>query len=345
LFQDFEAYSKSLPVRLIEGVGYAELYKLNYYVRDEDLNVMVNEIDKGTQGSRALVNYISAPSASGKTASVLPAFLKSKKSTHYLYLAFANNNGRNFEVNPSVITSCGNTAELQGAAFMIECVKKLLDHPNEEVYDTIKLQDPPIYDHIESYVDDLQKYLDEKLGKDAKVWFHVDEHQKICDRNINPSGGAAFLRGALELLAYIRMSRVIASYIEPLTAVSPQGSSHVCRRPIPLPAIDINQVIEKVAELNIHKSMMEDEDEDMQRLFTSVKVALGFKILDWGPSYVLHHRNIVNEVKTFLQQFSEAAQVYNSKESTKEEQRNALKKCKQLCNIKFSYDVPEELVD
>jgi hypothetical protein len=78
--------------------------------------------------------------------SVLPAFLKSKKSTHYLYLAFDNNNnnGRYFKVNPNVITSCEDTAELlQGAAFTIECVKKMLDHPNEEVYDTIKLQDPP----------------------------------------------------------------------------------------------------------------------------------------------------------------------------------------------------------
>jgi hypothetical protein len=100
--------------------------------------------------------------------------------------------------------------------------------------------------------------------------------------------------------------------------------------------------MEKVEELNIDKRMVENEDEDMQRLFASVKVALGFKIHYLGPNYVLHHRNIVNTVKTFLQQFSESAKVCNSKKSTKVERIKALKKCKQLCNIKFSSTIKND---
>eukprot|EP00600_Ochromonadales_sp_CCMP1393_P001207 CAMPEP_0174979394 /NCGR_PEP_ID=MMETSP0004_2-20121128/14748_1 /TAXON_ID=420556 /ORGANISM="Ochromonas sp., Strain CCMP1393" /LENGTH=54 /DNA_ID=CAMNT_0016230899 /DNA_START=54 /DNA_END=215 /DNA_ORIENTATION=+ len=53
---------------------------------------MTSQILKPSAGStRKKVRYLSAPTASGKTSSVLPAFLESASmedgGTHYLYIA------------------------------------------------------------------------------------------------------------------------------------------------------------------------------------------------------------------------------------------------------------------
>jgi hypothetical protein len=337
LLKDFETYKQSLPVRQKNKGEYAELYKHDYYARDEDMTTMVKAIEKVLAENRPVVKYISAPSKSGKTSSVLPAFLKSENSSCYLYLAFANNKGRNFELlNKDITTKNLDIAERQGAAFMVECVKQLLDElPVEDCYQCIPLSDS-VYDKIEIYIDELQNYLNKKLGDDAVIWFHVDEHRKMCNREYNPRGGAAFSRGALSVLARIKNANVIASYVEPLTTLKPMDpigiSSEVCRMPIPLPAIDVDEVMEKVDELKISKTMLQS-DAELHRLYASLKVRLGFKIMELGPSYVLKYKDEVDEVKVFLHNFSKAAKVCNSEESTKADLKDALKQCNKLCGI------------
>jgi hypothetical protein len=91
--------------------------------------------------------------------------------------------------------------------------------------------------------------------------------------------------------------------------------------------------MKKVDELQIDKTMLENNAK-LQRLYACLKVRLGFKIIDLGPSNVLHYRNEVSEVEEFLQKFSEAAKACNSKESTEADLEKALKDCNQLCAFK-----------
>ena len=79
---------------------------------------------------RSFVMYLTAPSKSGKTSSILPAFLKSaernkdgKGFTHYIYIAFKNNNKRNFSFLglPSSLHDNPRCAEKQGGYFMKDC--------------------------------------------------------------------------------------------------------------------------------------------------------------------------------------------------------------------------------
>jgi len=76
---------------------------------------------------------LSAPSSAGKTASVLPAFLElcaiEDGITYYVYIAFDNNNKRNFRVQPFDPSTDGRIALNQGAAIMAECVKVVLGSP------------------------------------------------------------------------------------------------------------------------------------------------------------------------------------------------------------------------
>ena len=93
LFQNFATYAASLPVRM-DGASnlFLQLYKYDYVVREADLDLMIKHIIKTKpKGLRDFVCYTSSPTFSGKTASILPAFLKSiemKKDSgsHYIYL-------------------------------------------------------------------------------------------------------------------------------------------------------------------------------------------------------------------------------------------------------------------
>merc|ERR1711865_895644 len=87
---------------------------------------------KERRSQRRSVKYLAAPSASGKTSCILPAFLKGKdmgKFTHYLYFAFDNNDGQQFYVDPFRPAEDVDVklAEKQGAAFALWIMKVLLE--------------------------------------------------------------------------------------------------------------------------------------------------------------------------------------------------------------------------
>lgn len=87
---------------------------------------MAKELEKTHSSIRRQVKYVCAPTASGKTTSILPAFLASTKFSHYLYLAFVNNNKRNFRL--SSLSPHVGVARKQGAAFALKCVATLLNN-------------------------------------------------------------------------------------------------------------------------------------------------------------------------------------------------------------------------
>jgi hypothetical protein len=93
--------------------------------------IKANEImqpPKKSEQIRTWVKYIAAPSSSGKTTCMLPAFLKTTL-THYFYIAFDNNQNNNYRLwsESSLISKIPDIARLQGADFMLQCIKRFLD--------------------------------------------------------------------------------------------------------------------------------------------------------------------------------------------------------------------------
>ena len=134
IFSCWPNFEKSLPRRKYNVKGtelYIPLYTLEYYARDDDLQRFANEImepPKESEQIRTWVKYIAAPSCSGKTTCILPAFLKTTL-THYFYIAFDNNQNNNYQFwsESSLISKIPDKARLQGADFMLQCIKRFLD--------------------------------------------------------------------------------------------------------------------------------------------------------------------------------------------------------------------------
>eukprot|EP01036_Dinobryon_divergens_P028072 gene28072-36961_t len=98
VFSNWSNFERSLPRRKynVKGVStYLPLYTLEYYSRDDDLQKFADEIMRHEKQIRTCVKYIAAPPSYGKTSCILPAFLKTTL-THYVYIAFDNNEQNNY---------------------------------------------------------------------------------------------------------------------------------------------------------------------------------------------------------------------------------------------------------
>jgi hypothetical protein len=317
LLHDFDAYASHLPVRKFDGTNVKEqhfrLYEADYLARPADLQHMTYAIEETTK-ARAAVRYVSAPTASGKTASVLPAFLGSETATHYLYIPFSNNGNYHFKADPGTIeTTDPCLAELQGEAFMVQCVKNLLEGKRGDRIPILNKED--IYQggtstQVGRYEKELEAYLIEKLGADAHIWFHVDEHRKMIDREYESEqktkAAAAFSRGAMQVLTFSKANRVIATYTEPPTEIPSAASSAVCRVPVALPRLDIDQVLQYVPQLQIDNKKFTTSKEE--RLWSTLRVRLAMKIEELGLLFVLHRRSDDKKIKAFLTEFQKTVQ-------------------------------------
>ena len=248
LFRDWKTYQASLPVRAHDGEETFETLKLHtlpycYWGSDVELCTMVTQLEsKGC--ARGTVKYVCAPSASGKTTSIVPAFLKSDKFTHYLYLAFHNNGRRNFKLRPSKPDEDEDVAEKQGAAFAVECVRILLEEPDTEgPYPVPRDDDPPPITDSQAAVSEL---VEKHLGKGSRSLIHVDEHRKMCarDKDTGTAGpGARFSRWAMQCLAAVAGSTVATTFTDPPPLESDKSSA-VRRAPVVKPGNDIDRSME-----------------------------------------------------------------------------------------------------
>ena len=102
LFHDWDACRASLPVRVHKGdknkLETLTLHTLQFWGLDEDLKTMKVQLESPSPVTRGTVKYVCAPGGSGKTTSIIPAFLESKVFTHHLHLAFHNDGRRNFKL-------------------------------------------------------------------------------------------------------------------------------------------------------------------------------------------------------------------------------------------------------
>ena len=134
--KNYDTYQASLPVRE-RGISQPlKVYKLLLYVRKSVLDAFAARPAANEQ--RPTVAYIAAASHSGKSASVLVGFLRSREInsgdvaqlyfTHYLYMLFANN-GRNYHekvCEAMLQRACGQDVELRnalGLAYMRDCFR------------------------------------------------------------------------------------------------------------------------------------------------------------------------------------------------------------------------------
>ena len=330
LLKDFDVYKRSLPVRRDDALAQQlRLYQLPYWTDDEDVEFLANQLERPTI-SRAKVKYLSAPSGSGKTSCILPAFLKSTRNedgfTHYLYLAF-NNNANNFfrtstEVNKSIALE-------QGASFIFECLKILLESPDKDGFPH-KIpcsEDPPQLNHIENT---LVEYLHKIVGPDQHLLLHLDEHRQMCPRDVNDLSipdeddkGAMFSRGAMSTLSQIPRVTVIATYTA-RPPLPPRGSSGVCRDPVAKPILNIDKAMQEIGELRFPHSQ-DNFNRNQKQLWATLCFRLGMKLQECGLISLHSRANI--KAERLLQNFKEAA---GHPDTTK-----ALKKCIELCSIKI----------
>jgi hypothetical protein len=249
LFKDFEIYSSSFPVRRLSDTEYL---KLPFYAKKGSFDQYVEKLKVTLQGPRSTVKYISAPTGSGKSSSILPAFVQSIGTVDgagvYLYLSFASNRQRHFEWAKGKPNANLEIAKRQGAAFICHCVKILLEHPNDlskyNVTETFPAAKVPTVDDDSLY--DFQEYINDKFGKGVRIWFHCDEYRCTCDSSIRSR--ANFSLGALETLSLIDNAKVIATYTNMPNEVPPVSTSGACRFGVPLPPLDIDQVMVVVPE-------------------------------------------------------------------------------------------------
>ena len=86
IFSDFDTYANTLPRRVVGDTDQVlKLYELSFWADQQAVRTMAmdfesNRIEETWKGTRKYVRYATAPKASGKTASILPAFLDSAES-------------------------------------------------------------------------------------------------------------------------------------------------------------------------------------------------------------------------------------------------------------------------
>ena len=348
LFATEEAFRRSLPVRRCSWAGvdktedtteagdvetieftaepdseYLRLCEQAFWASDDDVKKMVGQLTRKPIVERALVKYLAARSNSGKTSSVFAAFLRGLeegKFTHLLYIAFDNNEQRSFRVTPSnpfteQDREDRDLLELQGAAFILEVVKRLLMEPdsNNQKYRIERATREDLADKsYDSLAKELQVFLCEKLGN-CKLLIHADEYPMMCAEHYLAE---SFHRGAMNLLSLLDQaldSNTVATHVR-LPKAIPQrgggaitgstGSAGICRLPVACPRLDIGKVMRDVPELCFPSGLWEVEQR--RRMFASLLVRLGLKLTALGRQ--LHLRGKNEDMEAFLAAFNMSAQ-------------------------------------
>ena len=125
LFSNWTTYRKSLPRR--ESSRIINLWEQPFYARKRDLSDMAEKlVDPSAQ--RGPVSYVAAPTQTGKTASILPAFCYAVEIglpfSHYIYMPFFNNVNRFHHAIPEHLLPTSlpdDVLEQVGMRYMVIC--------------------------------------------------------------------------------------------------------------------------------------------------------------------------------------------------------------------------------
>jgi hypothetical protein len=282
---------------------------------------MAKELERD-DGDRALAHYVCSPSKTGKTTSILPAFLESDYFTHYLYLAFENNAEQKFVLREWEPSANMLVAEEQGAAFAVECrladcVRILLEQPDKKGPHKVPRNDDPPSVEISHCA--MTELLVKHLGDDSKVLIHVDEHRSMCHRDrdgtVDKDLGAMFSRGVMQALASAHGSTtLVATLLEP-PPISPKAASAVCRRPVFLPRVDIDRVMEYLGSTHPvaqhHPGLCfpvapDNATRDEHRLLATLRLRFAMALDTLSALGSLHRPGSRGEVDEFVEAFADA---------------------------------------
>ena len=320
LLSDFDVYSRSLPVRESNGVV-TPLYTVPYWTSDEDLEGLAYQLEAKSTIERSCVKYICAPTGYGKTACILPGFLKSTEQeggfTHYLYMAFSNNNHNYFRSdgfdNGSYISP--RFFEQQSAIFILKCLESG-SFTN-------------VVDKLKNTLRNIKRPDQQRL----RILLHLDEHRKMCDRvkpdDDNVCSGAKFSKGALEALAkFPDVVTVIATHIEHPPLPSSQSSEACCRSPVVMPGLYIKATMKAIPELYFPHPPG-DFDRRLGRMWATLVLRLAIKLRECGLIN-LHTSEKNEDLTELLQNFKRGASLKKAED--------ALKSCLQACKISINYE-------
>ena len=327
LFRSFDNYVNSLPVRGQHQNLPLRLHEIPYYVHEDGMSSMAERLFSPLPTARAVVRYLAAPTASGKTSSILHAFLnhleKGGNCSHYLYMSFANNNRRYYSYysDENNISTHQVDAEKQGASFVYHCLKHLLDEsPCAEGPFCIPCAP------LDDVSNKLKYLLCDRCGNDSKILVHLDEHHRML-----PSSGkkqAHFRRGALGTLAELPNVEVVATYTE-RPRIEASHSSAVCRYPVSLPSVDIKKVMEKFEELRLPEKLKEDTLKTTnRRILATLRFRLGM-LFQFKYGLTVLHQHSPELEKEILEPFKKAKICKDTTE--------ALIKCCNVCKFEYSF--------
>jgi hypothetical protein len=319
LFQDFETYLRSMPVREHKG-NFMRLCEYPFWAEERDVKFM-SECLSRVATDRNWVSYIAAPAKSGKTSCGLPVFLQGAKAgnfTHYLYCAFDNNNERSFTLDPPNPAANLNTAEKQGAAFALDFIKVLFETPGDlDAYEIPRNDDPP---RAATTQKKLDAYVFEKmLGPDARLLIQVDEHREMCSREGESAvSGASFAKGAIEALQSSKMVTVFATHVS-RPPVKDGKTTGYCRKALPGSTVDVAQVMAARLELRFPPKLKRKH----RQAWTLLKCRLAAKIVQ---SNLANMHEPDPETQLFLDNFAKAAAIPDVE--------MALLECIRVCELK-----------
>lgn len=291
MLRNFSIYAASLPVRESRNSPVLKLYELPFFCTEQDLSHSALRLATFPPDSRATVAYVASPSQSGKSACVLPIFLRCVEMggpfTHYLYMPFAKNNGNwNNDENDDV------ALEEMGAAYMLACFKA--QAAGEYIKRWLWRPAPAMKDTCQELEQQVRSFLQlPKAATGRKLLIHVDEHHRMKSQS-------SFRRGALSAMASLRdIVTVIATYIDlPSLPAAPRGSSQTCRFPLAKLVLDVAALMQRRAELQLPKPVNSVE----RRAVASVRVWLALALGKLGLSG-LHTRG---PLTGFLEQLQKA---------------------------------------
>ncbi|CAE7856609.1 unnamed protein product [Symbiodinium necroappetens] len=298
LFGDIEEYLKHLPTRDVGG-RVLKLYELPFCCRSRQLQSLCNDLVQASHSKRSPVKFIVAPTHSGKTACILPAFLQMRRDrtmTHYIYLAFHNNGSNHHE--PPVIPDrmfkkmSESAIEEIGFAYLIHCLKRTLcsgyarqnDRFNAQVARNIQLLYGRRGLSYETKLNDEYAELIQGILGDGgvKLLLHVDEHGRM---EKNPF----FRRGALVRAAGNERVAVIATFTEKPPALSVSNvnseSSECCGVPCTLPRPDMEMLTSEEFQgypnkqpnpLLVPRDILESQDTEVY--LASLRISLGIAL-------------------------------------------------------------------
>ena len=183
--------------------------------------------------------YMAAPSQSGKSAAVLPGFLRAVELnlglTHYLYMPFFFNGG---QCHGGVIC-CQHmderALESVGAQYMLACFQEQAFNVGYLELWLAPEKPENLRQTERKFAAAVDRFLDKSPG--GVILIHLDEHPKIC-------ASSAVRRGALSLLTSVgNRVRVIATHTDVPDLPAEGSSSAVCRAPVAKPIVDVSELM------------------------------------------------------------------------------------------------------